>query len=329
KEYGGEGRSHVEMAIFNEEAGYFHVPMVGYALTVNVVGNSIITFGTEEQKREYLPRIARGEILFCQGFSEPGSGSDLASLQTQAVEDGDEYVINGQKIYTSNAHIADYIFLLARTDPNVPKHKGLSLFVVPMDAPGVSIRPLYTLGGVRLNQTFLENVRVPRKNLIGEKNRGWYHATTALDFERSGAGRVGYGRRILEMLVQYTKETRRNGQPLSKDPVIRQKLAQMEIELEVARLIAYRVASMQSRGLIPNHEASMSKLYGTEYLKRLANVGMEILGPYSSLQTGSKWVPLRGKIEALARTSLGGTIAAGTSEIQRYIIAGRGLGLPR
>lgn len=329
KEYGGEGRSHVEMAIFNEEAGYYQVPMTGYALTVNVVGNSFIAFGTEEQKKEYLPRIARGEILFCQGFSEPGSGSDLASLQTQAVEDGDEYVINGQKIFTTNAHIADYIFLLARTDPNVPKHKGLSLFVVPMNAPGVSVKPLYTLGGGRVNQTFFEDVRIPRKNLIGEKNRGWYHATTTLDFERSGAGRVGHARRILEGLIQYVKETKRNGYPLSKDPIIRQKLAQMEIELEVVRLIAYRVASMQSRGLIPNHEASMSKVYGSEYLKRLANVGMEILGPYSALQSGSKWAPLHGKIEALTRGAMGGTIAAGTSEIQRYIIAGRGLGLPR
>jgi alkylation response protein AidB-like acyl-CoA dehydrogenase len=329
KEYGGEGKSQVEMAIFNEEAGYYQVPMTGYALTVNVVGNSFITFGTEEQKQEYLPRIARGEILFCQGFSEPGSGSDLASLQTQAVEDGDEYVIHGQKIFTTNAHLADYIFLLARTDANVPKHKGLSLFVVPMQAPGVAVRPLYTLGGGRVNQTFFEAVRIPRKNLIGEKNRGWYHATATLDFERSGAGRVGQARRILEGLIQYTKETTRHGHTLSKEPLIRQKLTQMAIELEVVRLIAYRVASMQSRGLIPNYEASMSKVYGSEYLKRLANVGMEIFGPYAPLQRGSKWAPLQGKMEALTRGAMGGTIAAGTSEIQRYIIAGRGLGLPR
>jgi alkylation response protein AidB-like acyl-CoA dehydrogenase len=329
KEYGGAGYGHLEMGIFNEVVGYYRVPMAGYGLTVNIVGNSIITYGSEKLKKEFLPRIASGEILFCQGFSEPNSGSDLASLQTRAVQDGDEYVINGQKIFTTNAHFSDYVFLATRTDPDVPKHKGLSIFLVNMKTPGITVRPLYTLGGGRVNETFFEDVRIPADQMLGEKNRGWYHMTTTLDFERSGLTLIGGCRRAFEDIVQYAKETSVNGKPLAKDPVIRQKLAQLETELCMARLLSYRVASMQHKGLIPNHEASMCKAYGGELSQRVAHIGLQIMGLYGQLQMGSKYAPLHGRIEAMFRQSVASTIAGGTNEVQRLIIAGRGLGLPR
>ena len=329
KEYGGSGFGHMEMGIFNEVVGYYRVPMAGYVLTVNIVGNSIITYGSEKLKKEFLPRIASGEILFCQGFSEPNSGSDLASLQTKAVQDGDEYVINGQKIFTTNAHFSDYIFMATRTDSNVPKHKGLSIFLLDMKSPGVSVRPLYTLGGGRVNETFYEDVRISADYMLGEENRGWYHMTTTLDFERSGLTTIGACRRALEEIVEYAKKTKVNGKPLTKDPLIRQKLAQLETELCMSRLLSYRVASMQHRGLIPNHEASMCKAYGGELVQRVSHVGTQIMGLYGQLQMGSKYVPANGRIEAMFRQTVASTIAGGTNEVQRLIIAGRGLGLPR
>ncbi len=329
KEYGGSGFGHMEMGIFNEVVGYYRVPMAGYVLTVNIVGNSIITYGSEKLKKEFLPRIASGEILFCQGFSEPNSGSDLASLQTKAVQDGDEYVINGQKIFTTNAHFSDYIFMATRTDSNVPKHKGLSIFLLDMKSPGVSVRPLYTLGGGRVNETFYEDVRISADYWLGEENRGWYHMTTTLDFERSGLTTIGACRRALEEIVEYAKKTKVNGKPLTKDPLIRQKLAQLETELCMSRLLSYRVASMQHRGLIPNHEASMCKAYGGELVQRVSHVGTQIMGLYGQLQMGSKYVPANGRIEAMFRQTVASTIAGGTNEVQRLIIAGRGLGLPR
>ncbi len=329
KEYGGSGFGHLEMGIFNEVVGYYRVPMAGYGLTVNIVGNSIITYGSEKLKKEFLPRIASGEILFCQGFSEPNSGSDLASLQTRAVQDGDEYVINGQKIFTTNAHFSDYVFLATRTDPNVPKHKGLSIFLVDMKSPGLSVRPLYTLGGGRVNETFFEDVRVSADYMLGEKNRGWYHMTTTLDFERSGLTTIGACRRALEDILNYAKNVKINGKSLTSDPLIRQKLARLETELCMSRLLSYRVASMQHRGIIPNHEASMCKAYGGELAQRIAHVGTQIMGLYGQLQMGSKYAPAQGRIEAMFRQTVAHTIAGGTNEVQRLIISGRGLGLPR
>lgn len=329
KEYGGSGYGHLEMGIFNEMVGYHRVPMAGYGLTVNIVGNSIITYGSERLKKEFLPRIASGELLFCQGFSEPNSGSDLASLQTRAVQDGDDYVINGQKIFTTNAHFSNYVFLATRTDPNVPKHKGLSIFLVNMKTPGISVRPLYTLGGGRVNETFFEDVRVSGDYMLGEKNRGWYHMTTTLDFERSGLTLIGACRRTLEEIVEHAKGTKANGEPITKNPIVRQKLAQLETELCMARLLSYRVASMQHRGLIPNYEASMCKAYGGELSQRIAHIGTQIMGLYGQLQMGSKYAPAHGRVEALFRQSVASTIAGGTNEVQRLIIAGRGLGLPR
>ncbi|GBD13533.1 Putative acyl-CoA dehydrogenase FadE17 [bacterium HR24] len=329
KEHGGMGASIMKQVIFNEEMAYHRAPQQ-LGVGPDRVGPTIILYGTEEQKREHLPRIANAEVIWCQGFSEPGAGSDLASLQTSAVPDGDYFVINGQKIWTSLAHVADWMILLARTDPDAPKHRGISYFLVDMRTPGITVRPLVDMTGRHaFNQVFFDNVRVPRKNLVGELNRGWYVAAATLDFERSGINRVMAGIRLYEELVQYARETERDGRPLMADPTIRHKLAELKIEFEVGRLLAYRVAWIQSQGRIPNQEASMSKLFGSELQQRLARAGIEMLGLGGQLRPGSKWAPMAGRIADYYLASVSTTVAAGTSEVMRNIIAMRGLGLPR
>ena len=330
KEYGGGGASMMEQLIFGEELGYHHAPSGAHRQGINLIGPCLIVHGTEEQKGKYLRAITRGEVVWCQGFSEPNAGSDLASLQCRAVADGDDYVIDGQKVWTSNAHRADWCHLLTRTDPDAPRHRGISYFLVDMKSPGITVRPLINmLASHDFNEVFFDNVRVPKENMIGEKNQGWYVSQTTLNFERSGIAVPASARRTLEQLVEYAKETKRNGKPLARDPIIRHKLSEMAVEIEVGRMIACRVAWMQGKGLIPIMEASMSKLYGTELVKRLGDIGMQIMGLYSQLETGSKWVPLRGRIERAYLFSLGATIAMGTSEIMKNIIAVRGLELPR
>ncbi|HXG41500.1 MAG TPA: acyl-CoA dehydrogenase [Dehalococcoidia bacterium] len=329
KEYGGMGASIMKQVIFNEEMAYHRAPQQ-LGVGPDRVGPTIILYGSEEQKREHLPPIANAEVIWCQGFSEPGAGSDLASLQTTAVEDGDYFVVNGQKIWTSLAHVADWMILLARTDPDAPKHRGISYFLVDMRTPGITVRPLIDMTGRHaFNQVFFDNVRVPRRNLVGELNRGWYVAAATLDFERSGINRVMAGIRLYEELVQFARETERDGRPLLAVPAVRYKLAELKIEFQVGRLLAYRVAWVQSQGRIPNQEASMSKLFGSELQQRLARAGMEVLGLGGQLRPGSKWAPLAGRIADYYLGSVATTIAAGTSEVMRNIIAMRGLGLPR
>ncbi len=329
KEYGGMGASVMKQVIFNEEMAYHRAPQQ-LGVGPDRVGPTIILYGTEEQKREHLPPIANADVIWCQGFSEPGAGSDLASLQTTAVEDGDYFVVNGQKIWTSLAHVADWMILLARTDPDAPKHRGISYFLVDMRTPGITVRPLIDMTGRHaFNQVFFDNVRVPRKNLVGELNRGWYVAAATLDFERSGINRVMAGVRLYEELVEYARETARDGRPLTALPTVRHKLAELRIEFEVGRLLAYRVAWVQAQGRIPNQEASMSKLFGSELQQRLARAGMEIMGLGGQLRPGSRWAPMAGRIADYYLGAVATTIAAGTSEVMRNIIAIRGLGLPR
>ncbi|MCL6645524.1 MAG: acyl-CoA dehydrogenase [Dehalococcoidia bacterium] len=328
-EYGGRGADAMQQLIYNEEMSYHRAPGAG-SLGVQMVGPTLMLHGTEEQKRRFLPPIARNEETWCQGFSEPGAGSDLASLQTRAVADGDDFIVNGQKIWTSNAHRADWCILLARTDPDAPKHKGISYFLMDMKSPGITIRPLVNmLGAANFNELFLDNVRIPRRDLVGELNRGWYVATTTLDFERSGIHRIMFAYRLYEDLVRFAREATRGGQPLIADPQARHRLAELKIEFEVGRLLAYRVAWLQSQGLVPNAEASISKLYGTELQQRFSHAAMSVLGLAGALSRGSKWAPLRGAIERYYLAAVSYTIAAGTSEVQRNIIAMRGLGLPR
>ena len=330
-EYGGQSRSYIEQAIYSDEVAYHGSPGtdVGGG-AVAWIGPTIIRFGTEEQKKEHLPPITRAEKYWTTLYSEPETGSDLAGLITSATEDGDEYVINGSKIWNSGAHIADWGWIAVRTNPDAPKHRGISLMMVDMTTPGITVRPVIKMTGEHeFNQVYFDNVRVPKKNLIGEQDRGWYTMAVALDFERAGVHYSSHGRRNLERLVQYAKETNHNGKPLSQHKVVRHKLVNLAVEIQASRWIAYRVAWMQGQGLVPNYEASMSKVFGSELQQKVANTGIEILGQYGQLWKNSKWVKLRGSLSRAYLNQFGANIAGGTGEIQRNIIATRGLGLPR
>lgn len=329
REYGGQDAPPIRQAVFNEELAYLRAPGRDI-FGVRMLGPTLMIYGSEEQKRTHLPPISRGEVQWCQGYSEPESGSDLASLSTRAVRDGDDYVINGSKIWTTMAHRADWIFMLARTDPDAPKHRGISFILVDMKSPGIQVRPIINMAdGHEFNQVIFDNVRVPRRNLVGEENRGWYVAVTLLDFERSGIEYSAMARRLLDDVWGYAGEVKYNGQPLVQVPWVRQLLADRYIECEVARLMAYNVAYMQGQGLVPNKEASMSKVFGSETLKRVTAASMEVLGIYGVLGRDEKWAPLKGRVPEHWMISFSHTIAGGTSEVQRNIIAGRGLGLPR
>jgi alkylation response protein AidB-like acyl-CoA dehydrogenase len=329
REYGGMGADSIQQLVYNEEMSYHRAPGAGNTGT-SLVGPTVMVHGTDAQKRRFLPPIVRAEETWCQGFSEPGAGSDLASLETSAVEDGDDFVLNGQKTWTSGAHRADWCIVLARTDPDAPKHKGISCFLMDMRLPGITISPLVNmLGSGAFSQVFMDGVRVPRDCLVGDLNRGWYVATTTLDFERSGIQRIMYALRTYEDLLRYAFETRTDGGTLDERPPVRHTLAELRIEFEVGRLLAYRVAWMQSQGLVPNYEASITKLYGTELMARLGAAGINLPGLRGQLRPESKWAPLAGRLERYYLASTSYTVAAGTSEVQRNIIAMRGLGLPR
>lgn len=329
KEYGGQAASPMKQLIYKEEIVYNGAERVTDQ-GVEFVGPTIILYGTEEQKKYHLPRISSGEAWWCQGYSEPEAGSDLASLQTKAVADGDDYVINGRKIWTSDAHLANWMHILTRTDPDAPKHRGITYFLLEMNTPGISIRPLITMANHHtFNEVTFDNVRVPRENMLGELNRGWYAAVSALDFERSAIEFPAGAKKVLEQLVEYAKETKSNGKALIDDPVVAAKLADRAVEIEVSRLLCYRIAWMQGQDMVPNMEASMGKVFGSEVRQRLANTGMQILGLRGQLETDSKGAALKGKIQDMYLDSVSETIYSGTSEIQRNIIATRGLGLPR
>ncbi len=326
KEFGGLDAGHMQQLIYNEETSYSAMPGGG-GMGVAWVGPAIMLYGNDEQKEQYLPRITNGDDIWCTLYSEPGAGSDLAALQTRAVRDGDEYVINGQKIWTSGGHTANMGWLAARTDPNAPKHRGISTFVVPMDAPGISVRPLPNLAGEHnFNEVYFEDVRIPAENLVGTENRGWYQVATALDFERSGVGAYAAGKRNIERLVGAAKG---DASLLERNPSARFELADRWIELQVGFNVAYRIPYLQSQGVIPNHEASVSKLYGSELSQRIAGTGMHLLGLDGQVVPGSPHAKLGGAFARAYMNAVSSTIAAGTSEIQRNIIAQRGLGLPR
>jgi alkylation response protein AidB-like acyl-CoA dehydrogenase len=328
-EYGGQDASPVRSAIYNEELAYLRAPGRDI-FGVRMLGPTLMIHGSEEQKQTYLPPIARAEVQWCQGYSEPESGSDLASLSTRAVRDGDDLVINGSKIWTTLAHRSDWIMCLARTDPEAPKHRGISFILVDMKTPGIEVRPIINMAdGHEFNEVRFTDVRVPRQNIVGEENRGWYVAVTLLDFERSGIDYSAMARRLLDEIREYATETSGNGQKLIQTPWVRNLLAERYIECEVARLMAYNVAYMQGEGLVPNKEASMSKVFGSETLQRTTASALEILGMYGALGRDDKWAPLKGRVQEHWMISFSHKIAAGTSEVQRNIIAGRGLGLPR
>ena len=323
KEYGGMGLSPIYRFILLEELDYRGVLPEGTLVGATMAGPTIMLHGTEEQKREYLPRIARGEIEFALGYTEPQAGSDVASLELRAEEAEDCYVLSGQKLFNTRTHYSQYHWLGVRTDTHAPKHRGISLFIVDLKSPGITISPLWTLGGVRTNEVFYDNVVVPKKNLVGEKNRGFYYMLTALEFERVIS--VGAIRRVFEEVLKYVKDR----PALKHNVLVRQKIAEIGTEIEAARLFIYRLAWLQTKRIVTSYEAAALKVFVSELHQRLASSAMDILGLHGQLQTKSKCVPLDGKIERLCRESLYYTFAGGSSEILRSTIATRGLGLPR
>jgi alkylation response protein AidB-like acyl-CoA dehydrogenase len=325
KEYGGAGLSPTEQFIFRQEMALADAPPVGGSGVLQH-GQTLIVHGSEEQKQEHLPRILRGEEILQTGLSEPGAGSDLASLQTRAVRDGDEYVVNGQKIWSSNAHLADCLWVLVRTDPEAPKRRGISALLIDTKLPGITIRPLINMGWTHgFNETFFEDVRVPVRNRVGEENRGWYVGMTSLDFERSSIGSAIGVRRSVEMLVHYLRDS---AEPASE--AHRGAIAQNYVETEVAYNLSLRVASMQSAGRVPNYEASMAKVVVSELQQRVARSGTRVVGLYANLwDEHDAYTPLHAEPTHAYVSSVPMTIAGGTNEIQRNIIATRGLGLPR
>jgi alkylation response protein AidB-like acyl-CoA dehydrogenase len=332
KQYGGRGATLLEQAVFQQELARAQAPPMANTLGLMIVGPTLMVHGTEEQKKRYIPRILSAEEIWCQGFSEPNSGSDLASLQTRAVEDGDDFVVNGQKIWTSMAHVADMCILLTRTDPHAPKHKGISFLLVDMHSPGITVKPLRQItGGAEFNEVFFENVRVPKQQLVGQLNDGWRIAMTTLTHERGSAsfGTQVQMKRALDNIIDVAKKVKRNGQSLSADPVIRQKLAQAYIRVDIMRLNNYRSITNQLRGQPPGPEASLDKLYWSEMNKWMQEVGQEILGPFAQLDPESRYYPTSVNLQYSFLWSRAETIYSGTSEIQRNIIGERVLGLPR
>ena len=322
KEYGGLGASPMQQMLFNEQMAYRRVPG-----TVNMgvawVGPVVMLYGRDDQKEQYLSRIADGTDLWCTLYSEPGAGSDLAAMQTRAVRDGDDFILNGQKIWTTFGHYADWGWLAARTDPDAPKHKGISTFAVKMDTPGITVRPLVNMAGTHeFNEIFFEDVRVPAANLVGEENRGWYNVAVGLDFERSSIGATSSARRTVDDLVDYLRTKR--GQT-SRD--LRHRLAEHAIGVQLLRNMAYYIASQQEKtGIAPTRESQMAKLFGAEMQQRIAVTALQIFGLEG--QAARPGSPAEPHQYGLLR-SVANTIEGGTSEIQRSVIATRGLGLPR
>ena len=328
KEYGGAGLDTKRQFLMNEEFAEFGAMNVG-GFGVMMFGPTLIVHGTDDQKKEHLPGILDGSIQWCQGWSEPNAGSDVASVQTRAIRDGDDYVVNGQKIWTTGAQHADMMYMLARTDPDAPKHRGISYFMLDMKAPGVTVRPLMTMAGSAIfNEVFFENVRVPARNRLGEENRGWYIGTTTLDFERSSIGSAVGIRKQLEGIIRFAKEHPEVSVGSGKHAT-QLALADRWIESLVAKMMSYRVVSMQNAGLIPNHESSMCKLFTSEMGQKIAALGMKLTGMYGTVLGGSDQYAVAGRFGVGYLAAVSSTIAGGTSEIQRNIMAQRGLGLPR
>jgi 3-oxocholest-4-en-26-oyl-CoA dehydrogenase alpha subunit len=326
-EYGGQGRSPIEQLIFAEEVQRAGFPLP--FLTLGTVGPTIMQFGTEEQKQRFLPAILRGEALFAIGYSEPDAGTDLAALKTRAVRDGDAYVIRGSKVFTSLADHADYIWLATRTDPEAPKHRGISMFVVPTDAPGYKCTPIWTMGGLRTNATYFEDVRVPAENLVGGENRGWRLITNQLNHERVSLFNVGPIEILFEEVCRFARETKLpDGRRVIDQPWVQQNLGKFQVHLEVLKLMNWKQAWELTRGALHPAEASAVKVFGSEFNVAGYQLLMEVLGAAGLVREGSPGAVLHGRVERMYRSALILTFGGGTNEVQRDIIAMAGLGMP-
>ncbi|MEK8036507.1 MAG: acyl-CoA dehydrogenase family protein [candidate division NC10 bacterium] len=332
KEYGGRGLTFMEELILHEEMALVKAPPILNILAIGMAGPTIFAYGTEEQKKRYPAKMLSCEEIWCQGYSEPNAGSDLAALQTRAVKDGEYWVVNGQKVWTSLAQLADWMMLLARTDPGAPRHKGITYFLLDMTLPGITVKPLTQItGDPEFNEVYLDNVRVHESQILGGLNNGWAVGMTTLMYERLA---LGFGLQVrlriaLDGLIELARRTRRNGSPATKDATIRQKLAQLWIDTEVFKYTGARAITKLLKGELPGPEASTGKMMWVEGHQRLQELAMEIQGPYSQLTRGSKWAIESGLWQYSFLRSLANSIEGGTTEIQKNIIGERVLGLPK
>ncbi len=326
KEYGGMN-SAVRQAILYDVLHYYRLP--DGDIGAFIVGPTLLQAASEEMKKEWLPKVASGEASFWLGYSEPNAGSDLAALTMKAVDDGDYLIVNGQKTWSSGAHMTDYAWLVARTDLTATKHRGISLMIVDMKTPGITVRPLMNICGYHsFNEVFFDDVRVPKKNIVGQIHQGFFYLMIALQFERMIAW-TGAFRRTFEELTAYVKKGSRFGKPMKDDPSVQSKLADIAIEIDVLLGAYWRTAWMIDQGQIPEMDASGTKLHATELSRKFANAAIDILGLSGQLYKGDKNAPLNGRVAVGYMDSISGPIGAGSSEIQRSIIATRGLGMPR
>ena len=330
REYGGQAMDPVKQSIVNEEMVRANAPYLVGSSGIGMFGPTLISWGDEEQKKRFLPKILSAEEIWCQGYSEPGSGSDLASLRTRAEINGDEFIVNGQKVWTSGAQYSDWMFCLVRTDPEAPKHRGISYILIDMKSPGITVRPLVQMTGDKgFNEVFFDNVHVPRRNLVAKLNEGWMVANATLFHERNMLGSATGSQQRFNRLLALAKKIRRNGKPLIEDAVFRQRLADLEIKVEAMRFHSYRQLTDQMRGKNPGVEAMINKLVGTELNHDLATAAMEAMGDYSMLSRDEEQALDHGYWPYEWMFSLGLVIGGGTSHIQKNIIAERGLKMPK
>jgi alkylation response protein AidB-like acyl-CoA dehydrogenase len=329
KEYGGAGRSFVDRVILTEELLRYGAPAACHWFADRQIGGAVVKHGTDEQKKEILPKIIKGEMYVGLGMSEPEAGCDLVSLKTKAILKDGNYIVDGGKTWTSGGKHMNWLYLLARTDPEAPKHKGISEFVIPIDLPGITTGIIKDItGGEHWNEVFFDQVKVDPKYVVGRVNGGWGQVMEQLAYERSGMERLMANYPVFDAVIKYVKETEQGGKRLSENPLIRQKLAQIKVEYEIGRIFMYRVALVMDENRSPEWEASMSKAYSTAFEQRLAITALEILGPYGQLKPGSKYVKLSGHALHSYLSSKGYSLQAGSTEILKNILAQRKLGLP-
>jgi alkylation response protein AidB-like acyl-CoA dehydrogenase len=330
KEYGGQNADAMRQTIVNEELVLARAPGLVGASGLLMLGPTLIQYGTEEQRRRYLPKILTAEEIWCQGYSEPGAGSDLASLRTRAEIVGDEFIVNGQKVWTSNAQFSDWMFCLVRTDPDAPKHRGISYILIDMNTPGITVRPLVQMtGDAGFNEVFFDNVRVPRTNLVGELNQGWMVANNTLFHERNLLGSTTRTQLMMQNLIRLARSHQRYGKPAADDPIMRQKLSSLLTRVEAMKYHSYRQLTNAIKGRPPGVGAMVNKLVGTELNHDICALALEIMNSYAPLKKGAAHVINYGTWQYEFMFTLGLVIGGGTSEIQKNIISERGLGMPK
>jgi len=325
-EYGGQGRTPLEQYIFLEEVDRsgVNIPFI----TLETVGPTLMKLGTEKQKEYFLPRILNGEVEIAVGYSEPQAGTDLAALETRAEKDGEDYIINGQKVFTTMAHVADYIWLAARTDPNVPKHKGISIFLVPTNTPGFSVTPM-NLMGERSNVTYYDNVRVSKDALVGKENMGWHYITTQLSLERLMLSTYSKMKRTVEETIEWAKETVIEGKPVFEQEWVQEKLSELTVKIAVLKQLNYRAAWGHGNEKAAHYRPSMNKVYAAELHQEVYDTCMQIMGMYGQLRSDSEWAPIKGKAESHAKKHVVFLFGGGASEVMRDLIARFALELPK